>query len=76
MFIPNFEILSLKRQTLNTFYKGAIVIQQSNQLTLYPFLIGLDKQIFERKIVNIFLPISFNICFSVLKRNVSMRWFF
>ena len=25
--------------------------------------IGLDKQIFERKIVNIFLPISFNICF-------------
>ena len=24
---------------------------------------GLDKQIFERKIVNIFLPISFNICF-------------
>ena len=25
--------------------------------------IGLDKQIFERKIVNIFFPISFNICF-------------
>ena len=26
-------------------------------------IIGLDKQFFERKIVNIFLPISFNICF-------------
>ena len=25
--------------------------------------IGLDKQSFERKIVNIFLPVSFNICF-------------
>ena len=24
---------------------------------------GLDKQNFERKIVNIFLPISFNMCF-------------
>ena len=29
--------------------------------------IGLDKQIFERKIVNIFLPISFNICFGCSK---------
>ena len=28
---------------------------------------GLDKQNFECKIVNIFLPISFNICFWVLK---------
>ena len=26
-------------------------------------IIGLDKQIFKRKIVNISLPISFNICF-------------
>ena len=31
------------------------------------FSIGLDKQIFERKIVNIFLPISFNICFGPSK---------
>ena len=31
------------------------------------FSIGLDKQIFERKIVNIFLPVSFNICFGSSK---------
>ena len=29
--------------------------------------IGLDKQNFEGKIVNIFLPISFNICFGCSK---------
>ena len=29
--------------------------------------IGLDKQIFWRKIVNIFLPICFNICFRCSK---------
>ena len=29
--------------------------------------IGLDKQNFERKIVNIFLPLSFNICFMCSK---------
>ena len=29
--------------------------------------IGLDKQNFERKIVTIFLPISFNICFGCSK---------
>ena len=28
---------------------------------------GLDKNIFERKIVNIFLPISFKICFGCSK---------
>ena len=28
---------------------------------------GLDKQLFERQIVNIFLPISFNICFGCSK---------
>ena len=28
---------------------------------------GLDKHIFERKIVNIFLPISFSICFGARK---------
>ena len=28
---------------------------------------GLDKQNFERKIVNIFLPISLNICFGYTK---------
>ena len=27
------------------------------------FITGLDKHIFERKIVNIFLPVSFNMCF-------------
>ena len=30
-------------------------------------IIGLDKHFFERKIVNIFLPISFNICFGCSK---------
>ena len=30
-------------------------------------LIGFDKKKFERKIVNIFLPISFNICFGCSK---------
>ena len=34
--------------------------------------IGLDEQNFERKIVNIFLPISFNM-FWVLNRTVSLR---
>ena len=28
---------------------------------------GLDKQIFERKIVNTFLPISLNVCFGCSK---------
>ena len=37
--------------------------------------IGLDEQKFLRKIVNIFLPISFNM-FWVLKRTVSLRGFF
>ena len=32
-----------------------------------PTTIGLDKQNFERKIVNIFLPISFDICFECSK---------
>ena len=31
------------------------------------YAIGLDKQMFERKIVNICLLISFNICFVCLK---------
>ena len=30
-------------------------------------IIGLDKQKNQRKIVNIFLPISFNICFGCSK---------
>ena len=35
----------------------------------------LINKLFEHKIVNIFLPISFNI-FWVLKRTISLRWFF
>ena len=31
------------------------------------FFTGLDKQTFQRKIVNIFLPINFNICFGCSK---------
>ena len=31
------------------------------------FSTGLDKKSFERKIVNIFLPISLNICFGCSK---------
>ena len=38
--------------------------------------IALDKQNFERKIVIIFLPISFYHMFWVLKRTVSLRRFF
>ena len=30
-------------------------------------IIGLDKQIFQRKIVNFFLPINFSICFGCTK---------
>ena len=46
-------------------------------LDLVDFYIGLDKQIFERKIVNIFLPISFNICFGFTKeaQNISILVF-
>ena len=33
------------------------------------------KQKFQHKIVNIFLPIIFSICFGVLKRTVSLRRF-
>ena len=36
---------------------------------------GSDKQNFELKIVNNFLPISFNICFGCSKEP-SQRWFF
>ena len=34
---------------------------------VYENIIGLDKQKFQRKIVNIFLPINFNICFGCSK---------
>ena len=37
---------------------------------------GLDNKIFQRKIVNIFLPIIFSKMFCVLKRSVSLRRFF
>ena len=37
---------------------------------------GLDKKKFKHKIVNIFLPISFNICFGCSKEPFSMRRFF
>ena len=41
------------------------------------FITGLDKQKKnQRKIVNIFLPISFNICFGCSKKPVSLRRFF
>ena len=31
---------------------------------------GLDKQFFQRKIVNIFLPINFNICLGAQKNRL------
>ena len=40
------------------------------------FQTGIDKQKFQRKIVNFFLGINFNIWFLVLKRTVSLRRFF
>ena len=40
---------------------------QSEQKLVGIFVSGLVKHSFERKIVNIFLPISYNICFGCLK---------
>ena len=34
---------------------------------VFQLFLGLDKQSFERKIVNIFLPISLNMCFGCSK---------
>ena len=52
-----------------------------NFLSSYTVLItGLDSNIFESKIVNIFLPINFSIYYGcliwVLKRTLSLRRFF
>ena len=33
-------------------------------------MVGLDKKIFERKIVNIFLSISFNLCLGAQKNRL------
>ena len=50
-----------------------IVIDSNDDAAIVPSIlrtqicIGLDKQNFQRKIVNIFLPISFNICFGCSK---------
>ena len=43
---------------------------------IYILYKGLNKHNFMHKSVNIFLTISLNICFRVLKRNVSLRRFF
>ena len=43
-------------------------IRQFNTLmSVFKILTGLDKQNFQLKIVNIFLPINFNICFGCSK---------
>ena len=46
-----------------------ISIQKEESIDAFSvkYLMGLDKQNLERKIINIFLPISFSICFGCSK---------
>ena len=43
------------------------LVLSSDCMLIIHSLTGLDKQNFERKILNIFLPISFKICFGCSK---------
>ena len=49
---------------------------QKNRSSTKEHTIGQDKQIFERKIVNIFLSLSLNICFGCSKETLSFRQLF
>ena len=60
--IPEFRILRL------TFHRKSVSLKMLNSTDYYP--IGLDKQNFEHRIVNIFLSLSFIICFGCSKNRL------
>ena len=78
-FKPKTRTISLPKyfraensKTIDLFAGDLIRASMSDSLAFnfaVPFasIIGLDKQNFEREIVNIFLPVSLNICFGCLK---------
>ena len=63
-FVIKITVLSIFEWRLYTGLTVHIVINPYHARYLYT---GLDKQNFQRKNVNIFLPISFNICFGCSK---------
>ena len=62
--------MSLRPNKLIIRFSGPAIFPKMLHITT-----GLAKQNVQCKIVNIFLPIKFNICF-VCSKNVSLRWFF
>ena len=69
LFCFNTAILDIRKEPINHFQVSMLpqCIAQRFSSIRHSCTTGLDKQRFQRKIVNIFLLINFDICFGCLK---------